>query len=120
MSYGSATVHPPMELPSAGLARSIATVLPMILLSYPALVWQLLYSKPVVTATSAFAAPDAEAGSFLLTKIFIPGLFVIALAAFLIVRPTLSRREKSFWSGSGCSSPIAPCRRFGRSIPPTR
>ena len=101
MSYGSATVHSPMELPSVGLARSIATVIPMILLSYPALVWQLLYSKPVVTATSAFAAPDAEAGSFLLTKIFIPGLFAIALAAFLIVRPSLSRREKSLlvWLG---------------------
>ena len=96
-----ATTAGDYELPSATLARSVATAIPMLLLAYTVLIWPLLYAEPVYTSTFAYSAPDAGPGSFLLTKIYIPALFVIALLAFANAPADISPRQKNLvvWLG---------------------
>jgi len=95
------TTADPCELPSVKLARSVAATIPMLLLAYTVLVWPLLYAEPVFTSTFAYSAPEPGAGSFLLTKIYIPALFLIALLAFAHAPVEISRRQKNLiiWLG---------------------
>jgi len=96
-----ATLAPPHVLPSTALARSVAAAIPMLLVAYTILIWPLLYATPAYTATSAFAAPDADGGPFLLTRIYVPILFLVSLAAFLKVRPPVPRLQRNLlgWFG---------------------
>ncbi len=96
-----ATFTPPQVLPSTALARSVAAAIPMLLIAYTLLIWPLAYATPAYTATSAFQAPDAEGGPFALTRIYIPILFLMSLAAFLMVRPPVPSLQKNLlgWFG---------------------
>jgi len=81
--------------PTIEIMRRFAAAIAALLIAYSLLVWPLLYAVPVHTELTGYAAADASDNSALLTRIYVPALFVLAFTLHVGVWPATSRHERA-------------------------